>query len=78
MFGIGVDPRLALMLIEERDQVREQFYKPILEHRKSLMEIKVKVRERNHRIAQTMRTSLKQFKNWNYAVELPPSLASTY
>lgn len=43
VFGIGADPRLALMMIEERDKIRDEFYKPVLEHRKSLKLMRFKL-----------------------------------
>lgn len=58
VFGVN-DPRIALLLIEQRDKLRRDLYKPVIQQRKSLKFKKVELRERNNRIAQTMRYSLK-------------------
>jgi hypothetical protein len=63
-WGFGGDPRLGLMLIMERDRIRDEYYKPILEQRKSLRSQRNMLKDRNHKIAQTMRNSKMEFRDW--------------
>ena len=58
-FGLGGDPRLALLLIEERDRIRRHYYHPVVEHRKSLRFCRVAVKEKNQRIAREIRNTLR-------------------
>ena len=39
-FGLGGDPRLAVLLRDERQKVREKYVEPILKQRKLLMSLK--------------------------------------
>lgn len=56
---MGGDPRLALLLVAERDKIRQDFFHPITEHRKSLKNVMTKMREKNHSVASQIRESLR-------------------
>lgn len=40
VFGTGGDPRLGLLLVEERDKLRREFFHPQIERRKNLKFLK--------------------------------------
>ena len=42
-FGVGADPRLALLYMEGRDEVRAKIYQPVIDHRKNLRIVKSRV-----------------------------------
>jgi len=52
---LGGDPRLALMMMQERDRIREEFYKPILESRKNIRIVRRMISDRNKKIANNLR-----------------------
>lgn len=47
VFGLGADPRLAILYMTERDKLRAGVYEPIIEHRKNLRAVRFAIRERN-------------------------------
>jgi hypothetical protein len=51
VFGLkGGDPRYKIMLIRERDNVRQQFYDPVHKMRENIKHLhKMRVRENNER-----------------------------
>jgi len=61
VFGLGGDPRLGLLLIEERDKIRRDFFHPQIERRKNLKFLKKIVAQKNHDIANEVRRSLNAF-----------------
>ena len=58
VFGTGGDPRLGLLLMSERDRVREEFFKPQIERRKNLRVLRKVIADKNHRVADEVRSSL--------------------
>jgi hypothetical protein len=57
-FGSGGDPRLAVLLRDERQKVREKYVEPILKQRKLLMNLKRRLQTANRQKAQEVRKSL--------------------
>jgi len=55
IWGLGGDPRLALMMMQERDRIREEFYKPVIESRKNIRIAKRMISDRNQKIASNLR-----------------------
>lgn len=62
VFGLGGDPRLALLLITERDKVRQEFFHPQIQRRKNLRFLKKLVTKKNHCIADEIKNSLISLK----------------
>lgn len=54
-WGLGGDPRLALMMMQERNKIRDEFYKPVIESRKNIRIAKRMISERNQKIASNLR-----------------------
>lgn len=51
VWGVGGDPRLALMMCMERDRIRDEYYKPIADQRKNMKVARNLLKDRNQKIA---------------------------
>lgn len=65
VFGTGGDPRLALLLMAERDRIRQEFFQPHIERRKNLKFLRKVIQEKNHHIAEEVRNSITSLRKVN-------------
>lgn len=71
VFGLGADPRYKVLMNERRESMRERIFKPVQETKKNISRVQFEIKERNLKIAKTMRTSLEASKNnWTRTKEI--------